>query len=221
MFVEIIAHTVEDIKQINKTTADRIELCGVMEEDGLTPEIDLIKKVSKISEKPFRVMIRNHNRDFYYTETEIEKMIEQIEICNQIPNIDGYVIGALNKEQTELNIDQMKRLIKAAGGRNITFHKACERILNKESINQLIELKINTILTQGGLTPILENTEMLKELSQYNEQMQILLGGGVNLENIKILKKISPNVHLGSAVRLNKSYDQPIDPELVNKIKKI
>ncbi len=219
MFVEIIAHTLNDVMKINKTTADRIELCGDMDQDGLTPKLSLIKSAAENTKKPIRVMIRNHNHSFVYTEKEVCEMVRQIEYCNQFAKIEGYVFGCLDESQTAINIEQMKRLIKAAKGKKITFHKACDRILSKENLELLIDLNVDTILTQGGQNPIMENQQVITELGRYNDQIQILLGGGVNFENYRKLVNLSPNIHLGSAVREQKSYDEKISIEAINALK--
>ncbi len=220
MFIEIIAHTLEDVKAINNSMADRIELCGAMEADGLTPDIELIKAAAAISKLPIRVMIRNHNNGFYYNEAEFTKMLEQIQVCNQIDNIDGYVIGCLNQNQTAINVEQIKQIKAISNGRRLTFHKACEKLINAQLINELVELGIDTILTQGGTKPISENTEVLQAIVSKKPDIQILIGGGVNHDNYYELAQISPNLHLGSAVREQCSYNMPINIELINQLKK-
>ncbi len=219
MFVEIIAHTLNDVMKINKTNADRIELCGDMDQDGLTPKLSLIKSAAENTKKPIRVMIRNHNRNFVYTDKEICEMVRQIEYCNQFTKIEGYVIGCLDESETAINVEQMDKLIKAARGKKITFHKACDKVLTSENIEILINLNVDTILTQGGKTPIMENQIMLEKLGKYNDQIQVLLGGGVNFDNYQKLVQFSPNIHLGSAVREQKSYDEKISIEAINALK--
>lgn len=224
MFLEVIAKDLNDIKQINASVADRIELCGAMEEDGLTPELDLIKQAAKITQKPMRVMIRNHNNGFYFTPEEIEVMLSQIEAINKIDNIDGYVIGCLNENQTEIDIQAMERLIKAANGRNITFHKACEQLIhNTETIDLLVKLGVNTVLTQGGTKPIDENYKQLTMIQEYIEangyKLQLLIGGGVNYTNAIDLAKINPVLHVGKIIRTGENYDTIISVSKILKIK--
>lgn len=222
MFLEVIAKDIKDVEIISKSCADRIELCSAMDEDGLTPDIDLIKAAAAVTTKPIRVMIRNHNNGFHYTKTEVEVMIDQIKQINLIPNIDGYVIGALTEEQ-ELDIPVMKRLIEAANGRNITCHKACESIIGEQTLRTLELLGVNTVLTQGGLKPIEENLDVLRNLAEIknkeNFKIEILLGGGVNLGNIKSLNQISSSIHVGKLVRINQNYGKLISDEQITQIK--
>lgn len=225
MLLEVIAKDIEDVKLINKSCADRIELCGAMEHDGLTPDIDLVKQAAKITEIPLRVMVRNHNDGFYFTEAEINEQILIIEELNQIDNIEGYVIGALNQEQTALDILAMQRLIKAARGRKITCHKAIEAIISPAILDELVSLGVNTVLTQGGVSPIIENYSVLEELHRYvktnNYPIEILVGGGVNFTNIDKVKSIASSVHVGKIIRIDHNYDKLISVEQIKRIKEM
>lgn len=222
MFLEVIAKDVSDVEIISQSVADRIELCGAMEEDGLTPDITLIEQAASISTKPIRVMIRNHNNGFYYTKAELAVMLEQIEQINQIANIEGYVIGALTPEG-QLDVETMKQLIDAAKGRKITCHKACEAIINPQTLIELEKLGVNTVLTQGGLKPIEQNYQELASLvkckTDHNLKIQILIGGGVNKNNLNELKAINPCIHVGKLVRDEQKYDRLINDEQITQIK--
>ncbi len=225
MLLEVIAKDIEDVKLINKSYADRIELCGAMEHDGLTPDIDLVKQAAKITKIPMRVMVRNHNDSFYFTEAEINEQISIIEELNQIDNIEGYVIGALNQEQTALDIFAMQRLIKAARGRKITCHKAIESVISPAILDELVSLGVNTVLTQGGVCPIIENYSVLEGLHKYvktnNYPIEILVGGGVNFTNIEKVKSIARSVHVGKIIRIDHNYDKLISVEQIKRIKEM
>ena len=58
------------------------------------------------------------------------------------------------------------------------------------------------MLTQGGTKNIIDNMEILKKLPT-NTHTQVLLGGGINHENIKfLLEELHPKeVHIGTCVR--------------------
>lgn len=222
MFLEVIAKDLTDVEIISQSAANRIELCGAMQQDGLTPDITLIKQAASRSTKPIRIMIRNHNNGFYYTKAELAVMLEQIEQINQIPNIEGYVIGALTSDG-QLDIQTMQLLIAAAKGRKITCHKACEAIINPQTLIKLERLGVNTVLTQGGLKPIEQNYQELQALvkckNDHNLKIQILIGGGVNKNNLHELKAINPCIHVGKLVRDEQKYDRLINDEQITQIK--
>ena len=54
--LEIIATCIDDVKAIDRSEANCIELCEGMELDGITPEKGLIEAAVKLTDKPIRVM---------------------------------------------------------------------------------------------------------------------------------------------------------------------
>lgn len=53
-----------------------------------------------------------------------------------------------------------------------------------QAIGVLRELKhVRTVLTQGGTSPMLQNVKELKEIIEHKGDLNILLGGGLKLEN--------------------------------------
>ena len=78
MIIEGIATNIQDVHDLNRFGADRIELCGEMEKDGLTPEMSLVKEAVEVSSIPVNVMIRPHDLSFHYTDRQIIQMEDQI-----------------------------------------------------------------------------------------------------------------------------------------------
>ena len=86
------------------------------------------------------------------------------------------------------NIDEenLKELLDVASGLDVTFHKAVDETDVKESIKVLNKYdKITNILTAGGLGNIFDNTESIKYMIENSNDINILLGGGLNFENIE------------------------------------
>ena len=80
---EICVDSFEDAINAENSGADRIELCGRLDLDGLTPSRNLIKKVFLKLRIPIRVMIRPKHPSFVYSEDEIKTMIEDINYCKK------------------------------------------------------------------------------------------------------------------------------------------
>ncbi|MNI83894.1 CutC-like protein [compost metagenome] len=68
---------------------------------------------------------------------------------------------------------------------SITFHMAFDEIEDKKAaIDELIELKVDRILTKGGTGDAINNKDFLKELVDYADgRIVIMPGKGVNIEN--------------------------------------
>lgn len=66
------------------------------------------------------------------------------------------------------------------------------------AIQQLVQLGISTVLTQGGITPIMKNLVTLQSLRNYGVQIQG--GSDINLTNYREISHYCDAIHLGSAV---------------------
>jgi len=205
--IEIIAATLEDVKRIEKSGADRIELVSALSEGGLTPSYSLIKRVVLSANIPVNVMIRPHSKSFVYTQEEIELMLEDITIAKQL-NVNGVVFGVLN-EQNEICVPYLEKLLKACEGIDVTFHKAIDELENPvKGIEVLANYnQIKNVLTSGGKGNILENMPVIKNMVEKSKHINILVGGGLDFENIKQVMENTkaPQYHFGTAVRNDKS----------------
>lgn len=68
MKLEVIATSVEDVKAISQSQADRIEYCRSMVVGGLTPKIKVVKEALLIPHhQPINVMIRPNAKSFTYS----------------------------------------------------------------------------------------------------------------------------------------------------------
>lgn len=163
--------------------ASRIEFCDNLSEDGTTPSFGNIKKAINSLKIPIMVIIRPRGGNFEYSEDEVEIMIEDIKMCKEL-GAHGVVIGALKGDKIDINTT--KRLVEAARPMEITFHMAFDEIEDKkEAIDQLVELKIDRILTKGrsGGNALI-GRENIKDLINYaNDRIIIMPGKGVNKEN--------------------------------------
>ena len=200
MEIEICANSIESAIIANELNAQRVELCVNLEQGGTTPPMGLIKSVNTLNNVENHVLIRCRPGDFVYSEDEIQMMCESISWCKE-QKVDGVVIGALLKNN-ELDVPAIERMIKAGEGLTFTFHRAIDEAKNwKKAMNQLIEFKFERILTSGQAKNIVLGKEVLAEMIQHaDDQIQIMIGGGVKIDNIKsILQEINPNaVHFSA-----------------------
>lgn len=97
MLLEVIAANLEDVTDVNRMDVARIELCGEMDKDGLTPDRHLTRDAVRESDIPVNVMVRPHDDSFTYTGNEIDRMIGDIEYVKDI-GANGIVIGAVTEE---------------------------------------------------------------------------------------------------------------------------
>ena len=209
---EICANSVESCLAAQNGGADRVELCAGIPEGGTTPSYGEIKIARKLlTNTKLHVIIRPRGGDFLYTPLELERMEEDIRICREL-GVDGVVIGCLT-EEGEVDMGANRRLIAlaksettSASGHSlkpmtVTFHRAFDRTANPmKSLEDIIKLGCNRILTSGQQPKAIEGIELLAKLEKRVREiesagsikqdfpvnrLQLLAGSGVNEDNIR------------------------------------
>ena len=188
MLLEICANSYQSAKNAQESRAQRIELCSELSIGGITPSYGLIKQViSELDIETF-VLIRPRSGNFYYTEGEFEIMKKDIQICKDL-GCHGIVSGVLNTDNT-IEIERTRELLELSKPLPFTFHRAFDVVPNtKEALEQLIDLGVDRILTSGQQPKAINGIDKLQELKQQaKNKITILVGSGVNSENVKLFK---------------------------------
>ncbi|MGL4336327.1 MAG: copper homeostasis protein CutC [Turicibacter sp.] len=217
--LEIIGITVEDARRIEACGADRIELVSALTEGGLTPSYSVIEAVINAVKIPVNVMVRHHAKSFKYSDEEIELMSKDISVIKSL-GANGVVLGVLD-EQGGISKIQLETLLESCKGLEVTFHKAIDETDVVESVKILAKYpQVTTILSSGGTGNIMDNIENLKEMIKEANHINILIGGGLNLENVYTIKEKThaTNFHFGTAVREDKSPFGEIDCEQLKQL---
>ncbi len=170
-------------KKAEALGANRLELCDNLAVGGTTPSYGTIMAAKKYLSIPSLVMIRPRGGNFVYDEVEMEMMINDIKVCKEI-GIAGVVFGVLTVDN-ELDMPKMKKLVEMSKPMEITCHMAFDETSNlSKTLEQLIELGIDRVLTKGSKTNALDGIETLKHLVKQAEgRIKIVAGGGVNEGN--------------------------------------
>ena len=188
---EVCVDSLEEALKAEKNGANRIELCGRLDLDGLTPSRELIINAFSVLKIPIRVMIRPKHPSFEYSEDEINTMIDDIEFCKRI-GVDGVVFGCLNKN-SDFQMDQINRLSKISKPLNVIIHKAIDSTNSVlESLSLISEnSNINGVLTSGGELFAINAVETLKKmLVLVPDRFEIIMAGGITFENFESLHSL-------------------------------
>jgi len=188
---EACVDSFSDAVNAEKKGANRIELCGRLDLDGLTPSKKLIKKVFLNLNIPIRVIIRPKHPSFIYSNEDIRIMIEDINYCKEL-GVDGVVFGCLNKG-SNLNMSQINLLSDIAKPLNVIIHKAIDK--TDSVLNSLLLLlknqNINGVLSSGGKTFAIDATETLKKmLDLVPDNFEIINAGGITYKNFNELHSL-------------------------------
>ena len=188
---EVCVDSLEDAINAEKNGANRIELCGRLDLDGLTPSKDLIKSAFSILKIPIRVMIRPKHPSFVYSEDEISTMIDDIKFCKNL-GLDGVVFGCLDEEYN-FEMKQINRLSEVAKPLNVIIHKAIDSTSSVIESLSLISKNsnINGVLTSGGERFAINAVETLKKmLVLVPNRFEIIIAGGITFQNFDKLNDI-------------------------------
>lgn len=194
-----------------------MELCSALSEDGLTPSVGMIRYAKSLEGLKVNVLIRPRGGDFVYTEAEIACMEEDIRMCREL-GVDGVVIGALSKDG-DIDIATCKRLVEAAQGMSITFHRAFDVCRNpEEAIEQIYQLGCHRLLTSGQASTAEKGMPMLKKLvALTNCRMIIMPGCGVNPQNAAMILDETGAEEIHASARSNRVFGRMETDRLVVK----
>ena len=184
--VELCASSVESLLLAAKYKVSRIELCQDLDQGGLTPSPGLFQLAKELKLET-HVLIRPRAGGFCYSSDEKKVMIRDVAYFSA-NGASGITIGGL-KENFELDISFLKEIKSQTGKLHLTFHRAVDESIEwKRSLDELIELKFNRILTSGFSSNVDSGFQILKQMVAYaKDRIEIMPGGGVNSNNAKRL----------------------------------
>ncbi len=189
MILEVCANSYQSAINAQIAGAHRIELCQELHVGGLSPTIEMFKKVKQELTIPVYVLIRPRAGNFMYSAEEFELLLNQIETFKN-HGANGIVCGALNEDNT-INQEQTKQLIEASRPLSFTFHRAFDEVSNPiEAVHILASLGVNRILTSGQKTTAVEGVELLKKLKVTSNNIVILPGAGIRPDNVEVFRDL-------------------------------
>ena len=183
--IEVCVDSVQSAINAETGGANRVELCDNLFEGGTTPSAGTINQTRKHLNIDLNVIIRPRGGDFLYSSDEFELMKYDIQVAKDL-GADGIVIGIL-KPDGSVDMDRTGELVDLAKPLSVTFHRAFDMVSNPFlALEDIIELKIDRILTSGLEVSAYEGVDTIKQLVQKaNDQIIIMPGGGINERNIK------------------------------------
>lgn len=185
--LEICADSLRSALNAQAGGADRIELCQALPEGGLTPSVATLQLAKRHLNIPVFVLVRPRVGDFLYDAWECELIEQEIEML-RAAGADGIVVGALD-EEGRVDTEKMQRILRAAAGLPLTFHRAFDLCSEPfQALQTLSALGCARVLTSGLAANVEAGKEMLKQLHAFIQAHQLpirlLAGGGLNEQNV-------------------------------------
>ncbi|MCL4105796.1 UNVERIFIED_CONTAM: hypothetical protein GTU68_028673 [Idotea baltica] len=186
---EACIETVDEALAAIKAGADRVEFCSRLDLDGLTPDIQEVKKLLEVSEIPIMVMIRPRGGNFEYSYDELDQMQQEIREFKAI-GIQGVVFGVL--EGQCINEKDSKTLAELASPLEVCFHKAIDEVADPiKAVETLSNIPQFTRVLTSGQKPTADEgkSTLAKMMEVAGDQLSIMPAGKVTFENIGQLHK--------------------------------
>lgn len=183
--IENCANGAESALRAQEGGADRVELCAGIPEGGTTPSAgEIVKARQLLTDTRLHVIIRPRGGDFCYTPDELDIMAYDIGVARKA-GADGVVMGVLRPDGT-VNIKAMRRLMDAAQGMSVTFHRAFDVCRDPfEAMEEIIGLGCDRILSSGQEPTAEKGMTLLGQLNRRAAGRIIIMPGcGVNAANI-------------------------------------
>lgn len=185
---EVCLENVESVVNAEKGGASRVELCSDLFEGGLTPSLGMLKTCRRLSRIDISAMVRPRGGDFCYSDEEFQVMKEDVKIFRE-EGIFSVVFGILTPDG-RIDEERNAELIELARPMKVTFHRAFDMTRDAEvSLETLIRLKVDRVLTSGLEPSVLEGMFTLKKLVQIaGDRIIVMPGAGINHRNFRYIR---------------------------------
>ena len=183
-FLEAVVDSLEAALAAEAAGADRIELCSALELGGLTPGGGLLRSVCERLRIPVHVLIRTRGGAFICTQGEFETLLLEAEEA-RIAGASGIVAGIL-LANGHIDIERMKLITQAAAPLPVTFHRAFDRLTDREvALTELLATGCPRLLSSGLSTDAAQGSANLRWLRAHSEGWLVVMpGGGITATNV-------------------------------------
>ena len=184
ILVEVCVDAIDGAVAAEAGGAQRVELCAALREGGLTPSAGTIAVTSRRLTVDVHVMIRPRGGDFLYSEAEFASMRRDVEMAKHL-DVNGVVFGLLTPDGS-VDMEQTEQLTEQARPMSVTFHRAFDMARDPtRSLETLIELGIDRVLTSGHEAFASEGIDLLRELvAQAGDRIVVMPGGGIDEQSL-------------------------------------
>lgn len=214
--LEVIALGAPDAERAEEGGADRIELVGTMNDDGLSPEPRVVDKVRRATSIQLRPMVRL--RGGFTTDGGEATRLKGLIASYLDAGADGVVLGFLNG-LNRVDAHVVTELV-GEGHYPWTFHRAIDHCLDaNQAWADVMRLpRVDQVLTAGSVRGVEHGLDDLLSRAQGNPAAArlIMAGGGLAPEHVPWLVRAGVRAfHIGSPARPGGSFKAYVDPGLV------
>ena len=217
--LEVIACSLEDALAAEEGGASRIELTVRLDQDGLTPPLELTRAVASRLQIPVRAMLRDRD-DFDVGSVDDLARLQQQAADLAHAGIEGMVTGFISGNA--LDFEALDAIVSAVPGVRFTIHRAVEHTRDPAAtLRQLRRFSnVDRALVSGGPGTIDDWTARLAKYREaFGPERRLIVGGGLTLDMLGSLREDPGQTvfHLGRAVRTPEHADGRVDAAKVRR----
>jgi copper homeostasis protein len=212
--LEIAVQDVAGVRVAAEVGAARVELCVALgATGGLTSSLGLVEAVVDAARSATRTdgrdlpleplevhaLVRARAGGFVYDADELGVHLRDVRAL-VAAGAAGVVVGALTPAG-EVDTAQVARLVGAASGAEVTFHRAIDTLVDPlAAVETLCGLGVTRILTSGGAQRSVDGAEQLQQMVEVAAgRLQVMAGGGVRPVDVATLVAVGVDaVHLSA-----------------------
>lgn len=201
MLIEVIVCSVDDAVEAERGGAGRVEIVRNLERGGLTPPLDLVRRILDRVSIPARVMIRDDDGYEVGDGLAVARLASAAGACADA-GVDGVVIGIL--KDGRIDTGAMAAVLDEATPARATFHHAFDALPDpRVAIDALARMPpIDRVLTSGGAGAWPAKARRLADLARSSRGITVLAGGGVDAAAVRLLARAGvAEAHAGRAAR--------------------
>ena len=191
MMVEICAFRAMDAFTAARLGAGRIEFCRDAAADGLTPaDADLQAVAALLDFLPVHPIVRPR-ASFTADAADERAMLDSIARIRDL-GYPGLVLGLLDEAQLEPDWPRLARLMAAADGLSVTFHRAFDLVDDQfGALRRLAELGVDRVLTSGRPGAARNRLGLLGELAAEGRGVgvTVMAGGSIAAHDVPALRR--------------------------------
>lgn len=191
VLLEVCCGSADDVIEAYKAGANRVELNSNLFQGGLTSTLGTLQVAKSHTNLPIVTMIRPRGGGFCYTDIEYETMKTDGKLLLEHGS-DGLVFGFLHQDGT-VNEERTREFVDLCGEKDCVFHRALDVTPDwKRALETLIKLGVKRVLTSGQAADAFFALETISEMVRFaGNEIQILPGGGISLENVQRVVEIT------------------------------
>lgn len=214
--LEVIALLPADAERAEAGGADRIELCGTLDEDGLSPTPQLVDQVRRATSIQLRVMVRL--RAGFGTDGGEAVRLRGLMASYADAGVDGMVLGFLNG-LGDVDVGVVTELV-GDGTWPWTFHRAVDACLDADKAWAALRTlpRLDQVLTAGSARDVEHGLSDLLARAKADPWAAsvIMAGGGLHPDHVPWLARAGVRAfHIGKAARPGGSFKAYVDEALV------